>query len=136
MFKTLKNAWGIIDLRKKLLFTALTLAAGYKGGEIVPTFCIGATFGCTFGMLLGLPAGYAAAFGLVGLFCAVTNSPIAAIILSVELFGAANIHIFALVCVIVFVISGKWGLYSSQIFSFTKAREFQSKIDREESQEN
>ena len=61
----------------KLLFTAITLSAGFKGGEIVPTFCIGATFGCVWGGLLGLDPGFSAALGLVGLFCCVTNSPLA-----------------------------------------------------------
>ena len=111
-----------LDFLLKILLTAVTLAAGFKGGEIVPTFCVGATFGCVFGGLLGLDPGYAAALGLIGLFCAVTNSPITAIVLSVEMFECTNIHVFALICVIVFVLSGKWGLYSSQIFQFAKAR--------------
>ena len=110
------------DFLMKLLFTAITLAAGFKGGEIVPTFCIGATFGCVFGALLGLDPGMGGALGLVGLFCAVTNSPIAALFLSVEMFGSENLLIFGLVCVIAFVISGNWGLYSSQIIRFSKAR--------------
>ena len=110
------------DFLLKLLFTAITLAAGFKGGEIVPTFCIGATFGCFIGNLLGMDAGFAAALGLIGLFCAVTNSPISAILLSVEMFGSANLPLFAFVCVIVFVLSGNWGLYSSQIIQFSKAR--------------
>ena len=71
----------------KLLFTAVTLSAGFKGGEIVPTFCIGATFGCALGGLLGLDAGMAAALGLIGLFCCATNSPFASIVLSIEMFG-------------------------------------------------
>ena len=62
------------------------------------------------------------ALGLVGLFCAVTNSPIAALFLSVEMFGSENLLLFALVCVTAFVISGNWGLYSSQIIRFSKAR--------------
>jgi len=78
----------------KLLFTAVTLAAGFKGGEIVPTFCIGATFGCLIGGLLGLDPGIAAAVGLVGLFCCATNSPLASIVLSVEMFGGANLYFF------------------------------------------
>ncbi len=119
------------DFGLKLLFTAVTLAAGFKGGEIVPTFCIGATFGCVIGGLLGLDPGYAAAFGLIGLFCAVTNSPITAIVLSVEMFGCNNIHAFALICVIVFVLSGKWGLYSSQIFRFSKARAFNNDSEKQ-----
>lgn len=104
----------------KLLFTAVTLAAGFKGGEIVPTFCIGATFACWLGGLLGLDPGFAAALGLVGLFCAATNSPLASIVLSIEMFGGTNLHLFALVCVICFVLSGKSSLYSSQRQPFSK----------------
>ena len=110
------------DFLIKLLFTAITLAAGFKGGEIVPTFCIGATFGCLIGGLLGLDAGICGALGLVGLFCCATNSPIASLILSIEMFGSSNLYAFALVCVIAYVISGNWGLYSSQVIRFSKAR--------------
>ena len=111
------------DFMLKMLFTAVTLAAGFKGGEIVPTFCIGATFGCLAGTLLGLEPGVAAALGLVGLFCCATNSPFASIVLSVEMFGSDNLHLFALMCVICFVLSGHSGLYSSQIIQFHKATE-------------
>ena len=111
------------DFALKMLFTAITLAAGFKGGEIVPTFCVGATFGCVMGALLGLEPGVAAALGLVGLFCCVTNSPFASIVLSIEMFDAGNVHLFALVCVICFVLSGNSGLYSSQIIQFDKASE-------------
>jgi len=110
------------DFALKMLFTAITLAAGFKGGEIVPTFCIGATFGCVVGALLGLEPGVAAALGLVGLFCCVTNSPITAIILSIEMFGGANVYLFAFTCVIAYLISGNWGLYASQIIQFSKVR--------------
>ena len=106
------------DFLMKMLFTALTLAAGFKGGEIVPTFCIGATFGCVVGGLLGLDAGLCGALGLIGLFCCATNSPFASIVLSIEMFGGANVHLFALVCVICFVLSGHSGLYSSQMQIF------------------
>ena len=105
----------------KMLFTAVTLAAGFKGGEIVPTFCIGATFGCVLGGLLGLDAGMAAALGLVGLFCCATNSPLASIVLSIEMFGGANLYLFAFTCVICFVLSGRSGLYASQILNFSKS---------------
>lgn len=108
------------DFLMKMLFTAITLAAGFKGGEIVPTFCIGATFGCVVGGLLGLDAGLCAALGLVGLFCCATNSPFASIVLSIEMFGGTNLHLFALVCVICFVLSGQSGLYSSQMYVFRK----------------
>lgn len=104
----------------KMLFTAVTLGAGFKGGEIVPTFCIGATFGCVLGGFLGLDAGMAAAMGLVGLFCAATNAPLASIMLSVEMFGGTNIHLFAFITVISFVLSGKYGLYASQVLRYEK----------------
>ena len=109
----------------KMLFTAVTLAAGFKGGEIVPTFCIGATFGCLLGGLLGLDAGLAGALGLVGLFCCATNSPFASIVLSIEMFGSGYLYLFALVCVICFVLSGHSGLYASQIIQFAKAGEIE-----------
>ena len=105
----------------KMLFTAVTLSAGFKGGEIVPTFCIGATFGCVFGGLLGLDGGMAAALGLIGLFCCATNSPLASIVLSIEMFGSTNLYLFAFVCVICFVLSGNSGLYASQIIQFSKS---------------
>ena len=110
------------DFLMKLIFTAVTLSAGFKGGEIVPTFCIGSTFGCLVGSLIGLDPGFAAALCLVGLFCAVTNSPFASIMLSIEMFGSANMHLFAFVCVISFVISGNWSLYGSQVIQFSKSR--------------
>ena len=108
------------DFILKMLFTAITLAAGFKGGEIVPTFCIGATFGCVVGGLLGLDPGLCGALGLIGLFCCATNSPFASIVLSIEMFGGANLHLFALICVICFVLSGHGGLYSSQMHIFRK----------------
>ena len=111
----------------KMLFTAVTLSAGFKGGEIVPTFCIGATFGCVVGGLLGLDPGIAAALGLVGLFCCATNSPFASIVLSIEMFGSVNLYLFALICVICFVLSGHSGLYASQIIQFSKSGSFNHK---------
>ena len=104
----------------KMLFTAVTLAAGFKGGEIVPTFCIGATFGCLLGGLLGLDPGFAAALGLVGLFCCATKSPFASIVLSIEMFGGTNVYLFALICVICSVLSGTGGLYASQVLQSAK----------------
>ena len=114
----------------KMLFTAVTLAAGFKGGEIVPTFCIGATFGCLLGGFLGLDAGVCGALGLIGLFCCATNSPIASIVLSIEMFGSANLYLFALVCVICFVLSGHSGLYASQIIQFDKADLKENHLER------
>ena len=96
----------------KLLLTAVTMGAGFKGGEIVPSF--GATFGCTAGALLGLDPAFGAAMGLTALFCGVTNCPITAILLSVELFGGGALPFFALACAASYLLSGYSSLYGAQ----------------------
>ena len=106
----------------KIVFTAITIGFGFKGGEIVPTFFIGATLGCVVGPILGMPAGFAAAIALVAMFCGAVNCPIASIILSVELFGSANLIYFALACGISDMLSGYFGLYSSQKIIYSKTR--------------
>ncbi len=98
----------------KILFTALTLEAGFKGGEIVPTFFIGATFGCTFAPLIGLDPSFAAALGMTALFCGVTNCPIASMLLSFELFGGQGLVLFALCCSMSYMLSGHYSLYTAQ----------------------
>ena len=104
----------------KILLTALTLGAGFKGGEIVPAFFIGSTFGCVAGQLLGLDPGFAAALGLVAVFCGVVNCPVASILLSVELFGSGNVLAFALACAVSYLMSGPYSLYSSQKLLYSK----------------
>lgn len=106
----------------KILLTALTLGAGYKGGEVVPSFFVGAVFGCSVGPLFGLPATFAAAVGLVAVFCACVNCPVASIFLSVELFGSAGVLYFALACGISYMLSGYNGLYSSQTILYSKLK--------------
>lgn len=106
----------------KLLFTAVTLGCGFRGGEVVPTFFIGATLGCVLGPLLGIPAGFAAAVGLVALFCGAVNCPVASVILAVELFGSGGIVYSAVACAIAYMLSGYTGLYSSQKIMYSKLR--------------
>jgi H+/Cl- antiporter ClcA len=106
----------------KLLFTAVTLSAGFKGGEVVPSFFVGATFGCVAGPLLGLPAGFSAALGLIGVFCGATNCPIASMFLAVELFGDGGLLYVAVVCGISYMLSGYNGLYSSQTILYSKLK--------------
>lgn len=106
----------------KLLFTAITLAAGFKGGEVVPAFFVGATFGCVAGPLLGIPPGAAAAIGLVAVFCGATNCPLASTLLSIELFGDSGLLYFAMACVISYMLSGYSGLYSSQTILYSKLK--------------
>lgn len=106
----------------KLLFTAITIGCGFKGGEVVPSFFVGAAFGCVAAGWLGLPAGFGAAMGLVAVFCGAVNCPLASIILSVELFGSGDLLYFAMACSISYLISGYCGLYSSQTILYSKLR--------------
>lgn len=107
----------------KILFTAITLGCGFKGGEIVPTFFIGSTFGCTIAALIGLDPGFGAAIGMTALFCSVVNCPVASVFLSVELFGAEGILMFAVACGISYMLSGYSGLYGSQKFIYSKFKD-------------
>ena len=110
------------DFLCKIFLTALTLSCGFKGGEVVPSFFVGATFGCVFGPLLGLPAGFAAAVGLVSVFCGATNALIPSILLGFELFSGAGLELIALGCGICYMLSGHHGLYNSQTFVTNKLR--------------
>ena len=78
--------------------------------------------GCVVGPLLGLPASLSAGLGLIGVFCAVVNCPLASFILSVELCGSENLVLFAIVCVVSYMLSGPFSLYSSQRIQYSKLR--------------
>ncbi|MCD7903731.1 MAG: chloride channel protein [Oscillospiraceae bacterium] len=104
----------------KLLFTAVTLACGYKGGEIVPAFFVGAAFGAVAGPLLGLDASLAAALGMIAVFSGAVNCPIAAVVLSVEVFGADYLMPMTAAASLAYVSSAYFGLYSSQRILYSK----------------
>lgn len=106
----------------KMVFTAVTLSFGFKGGEVVPTFFIGATLGCAVGPLLGIPAGFAAAIGLAATFCGAVNCPLATVILSVELFGSTELVYFSTVCFISYMLSGYFSLYTEQRIVYSKLK--------------
>ena len=110
------------DFALKLLFTAVTLSSGFKGGEMVPTFFIGSTLGCALGPVLGIPAGFAAAVGLAAVFCGAVNCPVAATILAIELFGADGAIYFAVAIAISYMLSGYTGLYRSQKIIYSKLK--------------
>ncbi len=100
----------------KMIFTAVTLGAGFKGGEIVPSFTIGAAFGCVAAGILGLPVELAAACGMVGLFCGVTNCPLASLVISFELFGFEGMPYYLSTIAVSYLLSGRYSLYHSQEF--------------------
>lgn len=107
----------------KILFTALTIGSGFKGGEVVPSFFIGATLGCVAGPVLGLPAGFSAAMGLAAVFCGVVNCPLTSILLSVELFGSEGLLFYAIACAVSYALSGYYSLYHSQRIVYAKLRD-------------
>ena len=106
----------------KILFTAITLGAGFRGGEIVPVLFTGATFGCVAGPLIGLSPSFGGALGMAGVFCGATNCPISSILLAYELFGGQSLPLFALCCGVSYMMSGYSGLYSEQKIVYSKFR--------------
>ena len=104
----------------KIVFTAITLGIGFKGGEIVPSFCIGATFGCLFGTLVGLSPSLCAAVGMVAVFCGVTNSPITSLVIGFEMFGFDCMKYLLSGVAISYMLSGYTGLYSEQTIMQSK----------------
>lgn len=100
----------------KIIFTAVTIGSGFKGGEIVPAFFTGSVFGCAFAPLLGLSPSLGAAIGFIALFCGVVNCPVTSVILATEVFGGNGILIFALTVVMSYIFSGTTSLYKTQKF--------------------
>lgn len=107
----------------KLLFTALTLGSGFKGGEVTPLFFIGATLGCTLGHLLGVPPAFLAAMGFVAVFAGAANTPLACTVMGIELFGAQYGVYLAMACCMAYVWSGHRGIYASQMIDTPKTDE-------------
>ncbi|WP_291349624.1 chloride channel protein [Desulfosporosinus sp.] len=106
----------------KLIFTAITLGTGFVGGEAIPLFIIGATFGNTLSHIIDLPMSFLAALGMIAVFCGGANTPIAAFLLGVELFKGEGIEYFFVACVVSFIFSGHHGLWPSQTIYEPKSR--------------
>ncbi|MEZ9565693.1 voltage-gated chloride channel family protein [Vibrio artabrorum] len=104
----------------KLVLTAITLAAGYKGGEVTPLFFVGATLGNFLAWVMGAPVDLFAALGFLAVFAAATNTPLACTIMGVELFGSTYLPYFALACYTAYYFSGHTGIYSSQRVAVSK----------------
>lgn len=104
----------------KMIFTAATLGAGFKGGEIVPSLCVGAAFGCLFGNLCGFSPVLCTAVGMGAVFCGVTNSPITSLLICFELFGFEGMPYYLIAIALSYMMSGYYGLYSSQKIIYSK----------------
>lgn len=107
----------------KLLFTVITIAAGFKGGEIVPSFFMGATFGCVIAPLLGIPVTLGASVGMIAVFCGVTNCPVSSLLIAIELFGTGNMYFYLLAIATSYMLSGYFSLYHTQVIVFSKNEE-------------
>lgn len=109
-----------LDFFWKLILTAITMRAGFRGGEIVPSFCIGATFGCVAGSIFGISPSIAAACGMVALFCGVTNCPITSMLIAFELFGFSGVSYYLIAIAISYALSGYYSLYKDQTIVYSK----------------
>ena len=108
------------DFVLKLAFTILTLSAGYKGGEVTPLFFIGAALGNALSYFLPLPVGLLAGMGFVAVFAGATNTPLACIMMAIELFGSECGIFVAIACVVAYLFSGHNSIYHSQVIGQAK----------------
>ncbi|WP_433743656.1 voltage-gated chloride channel family protein [Paenibacillus amylolyticus] len=105
----------------KLVFTSLTLGAGFQGGEVTPLFAIGATLGHTLASFLNLYAPFLAALGFIAVFCGATNTPIACFLMGIELFGSEGAIYLFIACIVSYLFSGHTGIYTSQQIGISKS---------------
>jgi H+/Cl- antiporter ClcA len=98
----------------KLIYTAITLGTGFKGGEVTPLFFIGSTLGNTLGELMNAPVSLFAALGFIAVFAGATNTPLACTLMGIELFGGEYALFFAVACFTAYFFSGEGGIYSAQ----------------------
>lgn len=114
----------------KILFTSFTLGAGFKGGEVTPLFFTGATLGSAFSLFLPLPTALLAGMGFVAVFAAATNTPIACLLMGIELFGSEAAAYLAIACVVAYFFSGHNSIYGSQVIGTPKHAIFLDKKDK------
>lgn len=119
----------------KMTFTIITLAAGFKGGEVTPLFFIGATLGSALSLFIPLPSALLAGMGFVAVFAGATNTPLACMLMGIELFGAETGIYMAIACVVSYLLSGHNSIYGKQIIGEAKHSRYenhegQSMIDK------
>ena len=111
----------------KILFTAITIGVGFKGGEIVPALVIGATFGGALSAELGFSIAVGAVYGAITLFCAATKAPLASFVLAIEVFGFYNIPYYLIAVILAMLLSGKESLYSAQEYLIFRKKDNKEK---------
>lgn len=120
----------LYDFALKMAFTIITLSAGFKGGEVTPLFFIGATLGSALSLFIPLPFGLLAGMGFVAVFAGATNTPLACMLMGIELFGAECGAYVAIACVVSYLLSGHNSIYSKQKIGEAKNRRYESQQDR------
>lgn len=120
----------LYDFALKMIFTIITLSAGFKGGEVTPLFFIGATLGSALSLFIPLPFGLLAGMGFVAVFAGATNTPLACMLMGIELFGAECGVYIAIACVVSYLLSGHNSIYSKQKIGEAKNRRYASQQDR------
>jgi H+/Cl- antiporter ClcA len=98
----------------KLLFTAITIGAGFLGGEVTPLFFVGAALGNVLSRLLGLPLELGTGVGLAAVFAAASNTPLALSIMALELLGGNAFPHVVIVCVLTYLLTGHRSIYPAQ----------------------
>ncbi len=119
------------DFLLKIVFTVITLSFGGSGGVVTPMFFIGAAAGSFFATLLHVDNATFAGIGMVSLLSGAANTPIAASIMGLELFGPVVAPYAAISCVISFLMTGHRSIYPSQILSTTKTSSMEVSVGKE-----
>jgi len=119
----------LYDFALKMIFTIVTLSAGFKGGEVTPLFFIGATLGSALSLFIPLPFGLLAGMGFVAVFAGATNTPLACMLMGIELFGAECGVYVAIACVVSYLLSGHNSIYTRQKIGEAKNRRYESEKD-------
>ena len=120
----------LYDFALKMIFTIITLSAGFKGGEVTPLFFIGATLGSALSLFIPLPFGLLAGMGFVAVFAGATNTPLACMLMGIELFGAECGVYVAIACVVSYLLSGHNSIYMKQKIGEAKNRRYEGQQDR------
>lgn len=128
IMSSFSNQLPVYDFLFKIIFTAVTLGSGFKGGEITCLFFVGSTLGNALSRIIKLPMSLLSGMGFVGVFAAAANTPIACTVMAMELFGKEVGVYAAIACLTAYLFSGHSGIYESQVignekhFTFFKDR--------------
>lgn len=120
----------LYDFAFKMIFTIVTLSAGFKGGEVTPLFFIGAALGSALSLFIPLPFGLLAGMGFVAVFAGATNTPLACMLMGIELFGAECGIYVAIACIVSYLFSGNNSIYTKQKIGEAKNSRFEHLQDK------